>query len=357
LKVLKGMGTGNNISGILFLDKRPGVTSFEALRDIKRALGTGKVGHTGTLDKFAGGLLVVLTGRALKLGPWFTHCDKRYEGTIRFGAETDTLDNEGRITAEAPVPEAAGVEASLSRFRGRILQVPPAWSALRIGGRRASDLAREGKAPEMRARPVHIYSLELLSWEPPHARIAVHCSGGTYIRSLARDIALTAGSRGHLHALTRTAVAGFPRSWGLDGGNLSPALVAASLRPPDRTVMAALGLPVCEVNYDDVQRMICGKPLSSIIRGEPRREEGAYEPPEEDAGNQAGPAGDGNGAETGAPAPAVTGRRAVTACAAFCGPDLAGIVEGEPGGGGYHWRYGHVYAERSPVGNPGAGLR
>jgi tRNA pseudouridine55 synthase len=360
---LKRMGTGNNISGVLFLNKRPGVTSFEALRDVKKALGTGKVGHTGTLDKFAGGLLVVLTGRALKLSPWFTHCDKRYEGTVRFGVETDTLDNEGRITAEAPVPEAAAVEAALSRFRGRILQTPPAWSAIHIGGRRASELAREGRAPEMRARPVYIHSLELLSWEAPHARIAVHCSGGTYIRSLARDIALAAGSRGHLCALTRTAVAGFPLSRGLDGGELSPALIAASLCPPDRPVMAALGLPFCEVNYDDVQKMIHGKSLSSIIRGEPRREEGAYEPPEADAGDRPGP-GETGGDQAGAAGPGMGGsgpsaasgrRRNVIACAVFCGPDLAGIIEGEPGGGGYHWRYGYVYAGKIPAGDSGPG--
>ena len=330
--------TGGNISGILFLDKRPGVTSFEALGGIKKALGTGRVGHTGTLDKFAGGLLVVLTGKALKLGPWFTHCDKRYEGTIRFGVETDTLDNEGRITAEAPLPGAASVEAALSRFRGRILQVPPAWSAIHIGGRRASELAREGKAPEMRARPVHIHSLELLSWEPSHARIAVHCSGGTYIRSLARDIALAAGSRGHLDALTRTAVAGFPLSWGIDGGELSPNLVAASLRPVDRRIIAALGLPVCEVNYNNVQKIIHGRALSSIVLGDPRREEGAYEAPKGEAGGGK--------------------HRGASACAVFCGPDLAGIIEGEPGeDGGYHWRYGCVCAERIPAGERDPGAR
>jgi tRNA pseudouridine55 synthase len=349
--------TGSNTSGILFLNKRPGVTSFEALGGIKKALDTGRVGHTGTLDKFAAGLLVVLTGRALKLGPWFTHCDKRYEGTIRFGAETDSLDREGRITAEAPPPEFAAVEAALSRFRGRILQVPPAWSALHIGGRRASELAREGKIPEMQARPVYIHSLELLSWESPYARIAVHCSGGTYIRALARDIALAAGSRGHLHALTRTAVAGFSLSLGMDSGELSPDLVAASLRPVDRSIIAALGLPVYEVNYDDVQKIIQGKPLSPIIRGEPRREEGAYEPPEADAG-EAEPAEAGGGAEIVPPRSGSVRCRGPIACAVFCGPDLAGIIEGEPGKDGeYHWRYGHVCAEKFPVKGSGAKAR
>ncbi|MDR2158756.1 MAG: tRNA pseudouridine(55) synthase TruB [Treponema sp.] len=348
---------GNNISGILFLNKRPGVTSFEALGDIKRALGTGRVGHTGTLDKFAGGLLVVLAGRALKLSPWFAHCDKRYEGTIRFGAETDSLDGEGRITAEAPLPEAAAVEAALSRFRGRILQVPPAYSALHIGGRRASELAREGKTPAMQARFVHVHSLELLSWEPPCARIAVHCSGGTYIRSLARDIALAAGSRGHLHALTRTAVAGFPLSLGIDSGEGPPGLVAASLRSVDRPVIAALGLPFFEVNYNDVQKIIHGKPLSSIIYGEPRREEGAYGPPETDAGDQAGPAAAGGGTEIGPPCSGAVRRRGPVACAVFCGPDLAGIIEGEPDQGGYRWRYGCVCAEKISAGESGAERR
>jgi tRNA pseudouridine55 synthase len=111
-------------SALILLNKQPGITSFDSLRDIKRALGTGKAGHTGTLDKFAGGLLLVLVGRALKLSRWFTHCDKQYEGTICFGSETETLDPEGAVIANAPLPSREVVEQALTQFRGEIQQAP-----------------------------------------------------------------------------------------------------------------------------------------------------------------------------------------------------------------------------------------
>jgi tRNA pseudouridine55 synthase len=197
------------VSGCLLLNKRPGVTSFEALYPVKRALGTGKVGHTGTLDKFAEGLLVVLAGRALKRSAEFTHLDKRYEAAVFFGAETDTLDPEGAVIAEAPPPEREALEAVLPAFQGALMQTPPAYSAIHIGGKRAHELARSGQAVEMRQRQVTIYSIMLQSYEPPLARIEAACSSGTYIRSLARDIALALGSRAHLVALKRTRVGAF----------------------------------------------------------------------------------------------------------------------------------------------------
>ena len=280
-------------SGLILLHKQPGITSFDSLRDIKRALGTGKAGHTGTLDKFAEGLLLVLTGRALKLSQWFTHCDKQYEGTICFGTETDTLDPEGAVIANAPLPSRETVEQALSQFRGKIEQAPPAYSAIHIDGERASALARRGDAPEMRKRPVEIYRLELLSWEPPHAKIFVHCSGGTYIRSLARDIAFAAGSCAHLTALLRTQVAGFrledavklgTRDWGLGTGDCcseyggisksypdtsnhnSLVPVPQSLIPINKTVFESLGIPYFDVSTLDAQKIIQGKPLAGILK-------------------------------------------------------------------------------------------
>jgi tRNA pseudouridine55 synthase len=242
-------------SGLILLRKKPGLTSFEALGEVKRALGTGKVGHTGTLDKFAEGLLVVLTGRALKLSPWCVHCDKQYEGVIRFGIETDTLDPEGSPIAEAPPPSREAVEKILPQFTGDIIQTPPVYSAIHIDGKRASALARSGVMPEMKKRPVHIYKLELRSWEPPFARIFVHCSSGTYIRSLARDIALAAGSRAHLTALVRTKVAGFRLEEASDN---TPSFVP---RPIDKPVFTALGLPWFEVEPQDAENIMHGKPL------------------------------------------------------------------------------------------------
>jgi tRNA pseudouridine55 synthase len=285
--------------GLLLLHKQPGLTSFEALHEVKRALKTSKVGHTGTLDKFARGLLPVLAGRAVKLSPWFTHAGKQYRGTVHFGRETDTLDPEGRIVAEGPLPSRRAVEEALARFRGEILQAPPAYSAVHLGGRRASELARSGEAPEMKKRPVTIYRLELVSWEPPFAEIEVHCSSGAYIRSLARDLALAAGSRGCLAALTRTRFAGFDLSQAVSGGGEA---LAAALRPIDRAVIEALGLPALEISGPDLQNFIHGKPLSQVL------------------------------AAAAAPGPAA---------AVFCGGEFAGIVERRPG---RDWTYGYVYA-------------
>jgi tRNA pseudouridine55 synthase len=195
--------------GYLLIDKPVGVTSFEALYPIKRALGTGKVGHTGTLDKFASGLMVVLTGRALKQSMLFTHLDKRYEAAVLFGEETDTLDPEGAVVERAPPPTLAAIEAVLPLFRGPIMQAPPAYSAIHVGGKRAHALSRAGAPPVMEKRQVTIHALELLSYDVPLARLAVHCSSGTYIRSLARDIALAAASRARLDQLRRTTVGPF----------------------------------------------------------------------------------------------------------------------------------------------------
>ena len=300
------------VSGLILLNKRAGLTSFQALGEVKRALGTGKVGHTGTLDKFASGLLVVLAGRALKLSRWFSHCDKQYTGRIHFGVETDTLDPEGSVVGEAEVPPREKIERVLSQFTGNILQEPPVFSAIHVNGQRASSLARSGRAPEMKKRPVEIYKIELLCWQPPLADIFVHCSGGTYIRSLARDIALAAGSRAHLCSLTRTKVAGF---------SLDTAVEAAALaegksfpRGIDKSIIASLGLPWFEIEPHDGEKIIHGKMLERLLEGKrlfPPRED-----LKEDADN--------------------------FAAAVFAGEELAAVVEKSGG----VWKYGCVLAER-----------
>jgi len=248
--------------GLILLRKPLGLTSFDSLKAVKRGLGSGKAGHTGTLDKFAEGLLLVLTGKALKLSQWFTHCDKQYEGTIRFGIETDTLDPEGEEIAQAPAPSREAVEGALELFRGKIEQAPPAYSAIHVAGERASVLARRGEAPEMKKRPVEIYRLELRSWDPPFAGISVHCSGGTYIRSLARDIALAAGSRAHLTGLLRTQVARFRLE---DAVSPGAGEWAPTLRPIDRAVFSALGLPCLEVDPEGARKIVSGKPLREVL--------------------------------------------------------------------------------------------
>jgi len=254
------------IPGLILLNKKTGLTSFEALGEVKRALGAVKAGHAGTLDKFASGLLVVLTGRALKLSSLFSRCDKQYVGRIRFGIETDTLDPEGNTIAQAPLPAREKVEEALGQFTGEIMQAPPEYSAIHINGKRAYELARSGQMPEMKKRPVSVYKLELRSWEPPCAEIFVHCSSGTYIRSLARDIALAAESRAHLCSLTRTRIAGFyleNACADVDmGGGFFPL-------PIDRTVISAIGLPWFDISPPEAEKLIHGKPLAPVLDGRP----------------------------------------------------------------------------------------
>ncbi|MDR1949035.1 MAG: tRNA pseudouridine(55) synthase TruB [Spirochaetaceae bacterium] len=249
-------------AGLLLINKQPGITSFGTLNAIKKAFYPAKIGHTGTLDKFAGGLLLVLVGRAVKLAPWFSGADKEYEGTIRFGLETDTLDPEGSPVASADLPSRERLEEALPRFRGHILQRPPAYSAVHIGGERAYKLAREGSLRDMPERPVVIHALELRSWEPPFASIRVRCSKGTYIRSLARDIALAAGSRGHLAALTRTGIAGFSLKEALYPGEAG---LPEGLRPPGPEVFETLGIPCLLVDRESARRIGQGKALEPLI--------------------------------------------------------------------------------------------
>ena len=196
----------NNHPAVLLIHKPSGVTSFSSLKPIKREIAR-KVGHAGTLDRFAQGLMIVLTGSCTKLNPLFSELDKRYRAVISFGSETSTLDPEGPVIAEAPVPSLKVIESVISdQFTGTIVQTPPAYSAVHVDGKRAYKLAREGKDVEIPSRMVTIFDLSIISWESPLLTIDVHCSKGTYIRSLARDIGKACHSCAHLIALERTAI-------------------------------------------------------------------------------------------------------------------------------------------------------
>jgi tRNA pseudouridine55 synthase len=263
-----GNRTAADHKGLLLLKKSPGLTSFESLKAVKEALSQGSVGHTGTLDKFASGLLLVLAGSALKLAQWFSGAPKEYEGVIRFGAETETLDPEGEITARGPVPSPEEIGKVLPLFRGKIMQEPPLYSAIHVNGARAHELARAGKRPEIKKRPVHIYGLELLSWEAPLAWIRVRCSAGTYIRSLARDIALAAGSRAHLVELVRTRIGGFLLGEAVDPA-AGPGALVSSLRSIDARIFASLGLPHIAAEEETIRAMVHGKPLQTLFKDLP----------------------------------------------------------------------------------------
>ena len=203
-------------SGLVLYAKPSGLTSFSSLWNIKKALGTDKVGHTGTLDSFADGLLVVLSGSLTHLVPHITSFAKTYKAVVCFGRETDTLDPTGSLVKTGKAVSRQQVESVLASFTGAIMQEPPLYSALHVDGKRASDLARDGKSVKIETRAVFIYELSLLDFkeESPqdpcsYALLEVTCSKGTYIRSLARDIAHKLGTAGHLLALRRTAVGPF----------------------------------------------------------------------------------------------------------------------------------------------------
>jgi len=250
--------------GLLLLNKTPGVTSFDSLAVVKKAFATGKVGHTGTLDKFASGLLLVLVGKGVKLIPLFKNCAKEYTATIFFGEETDTLDPEGKIIARSEVPSLEAVEAVLENFRGDILQAPPAYSAKHINGRRSYELAREGKEPEMKKQQVTVHELSLLSWTPPEARFRCRVSSGTYIRSLARDIALAAGSRARLSDLRRDMVGPFRLEDAVDKDNLDN----DALRPINASLFEELQLPCFFVDPKAEEGFVHGRSLDGILTAE-----------------------------------------------------------------------------------------
>ena len=188
---------------IQLLDKEKGITSFQALSPLKREMKGVKVGHAGTLDRFASGMIVALTGGATKLNPIFSSFDKEYIASIRFGEETDTLDPEGNVIASAALPSQESVRAVLPSFLGRQMQTPPVYSAIHVDGKRAYKEARKGKDVEMPEREIEVSSILLLSQSDDEAVIRVSVSKGTYIRALARDIARACGSCGYLTDLRR----------------------------------------------------------------------------------------------------------------------------------------------------------
>jgi tRNA pseudouridine55 synthase len=236
---------GPTYSGLALLRKPEGITSFQALAPLKRAVASGKVGHAGTLDRFAQGLLIALAGSYSRLAPYITAGPKLYRGLVAFGSETDTLDPEGEVVAEAAPPSRSELENALAQFRGPIMQRPPAYSAVHVGGKRAYQLALRGEEPELKERRIEIFSLELLSYEDGSALIEVRCSSGTYIRSLARDIAYACGSRAHLAALERLSIGPYSVEHAAHPGDFDP---ERDLRACSSQDASALGLRVLSLD-------------------------------------------------------------------------------------------------------------
>ena len=197
----------NVVSGVLVVDKPIGLTSHDVVQIIRRGTGIRRAGHTGTLDPRASGVLVVLVGPAVRLSEYVSASDKRYQATIRLGSSTDTYDSEGMVTRPTvpvdSITEDQFVEA-LQQFVGEIEQVPPPYSAVKVKGRKAYEMAREGEEFDLSPRKINVYSLDVLEWAPPEVVIDVYCSSGTYVRSLANDLGNALGCGAHLVGLRRT---------------------------------------------------------------------------------------------------------------------------------------------------------
>lgn len=250
------------------MDKPAGVSSHDVVNAVRRATGERRVGHAGTLDPFATGLLVVLVGRATRLTQYVRDEPKRYVARVRFGAETDTEDLGGNVTREAPLPARAALEDAARTLVGRIAQVPPAYSAKRIDGKRAYAIARTGEAVDLPPVMIDVHELRLHEFEQGPDGVAscgmtVSCGGGTYVRSLARDLARAAGSAAHLTALRRQAAGEF---------ELGRAVPLERVREGGVTVLPAIdalhGYPVQALAADEVAKIARGIDVEARVAGE-----------------------------------------------------------------------------------------
>jgi tRNA pseudouridine55 synthase len=245
--------TARGPEGLLLIDKPAGVTSHDVVDLARRALGTKKVGHAGTLDPMATGLLLLGVGRATRLLRFLADLPKTYEGTLRLGAETTTLDAEGEVVREAPVTVGEhDVRRAMSALVGESLQRPPSYSAVKVGGRKLYEAARAGETLEAAPRPIRVDAFDLLSFEAPDATFRLTCSSGTYVRVLAAEVGAALSCGAHLAALRRTAVGPFR---------------ADEAVPPDRPgdplpLEAAVGhLPHMDLGADEALAASHGRPL------------------------------------------------------------------------------------------------
>jgi tRNA pseudouridine55 synthase len=249
--------------GLLNLDKPAGVTSRDAVNRVQRLVKPHKVGHCGTLDPLATGVLVIAIGPATRLVEYVQRMPKTYRGTFLLGHTSDTEDIEGAVVemANPSIPTEQQLLAALPRFIGTIQQVPPAYSALKVAGQRSYDLARRGQPAELQQRPVEIQSIDLLRYEYPALELRIRCGSGTYIRSLGRDLARAVGSEAVMSALTREAIGPFTIEDALIEArfeNATRELIEQSLVPP----AAAIGdMPRVVVDEMEMKGLAQGRSL------------------------------------------------------------------------------------------------
>lgn len=263
------MPTPATTDGLLLVDKPAGLSSHDVVAVARRALGERRIGHAGTLDPFATGLLILCAGRATRLLQHLPDEPKVYEATIRFGSETDTEDLQGAVTREAAGPTREALLAALPRFIGRIAQVPPAYSAKRVDGKRAYERARAGEHVELQPVAISVHRWEVLATRldaagrVQEADVRITCGGGTYVRSLARDLARAVDSAAHLVALRRIACGSFDVRDAASPADLQAGDV--SLRPP---LDALPGFPQQALDDDALQRIVRGIEVPATVDGE-----------------------------------------------------------------------------------------
>ena len=262
---------GNPVNGWVVLDKPLGMTSTQAVGAVRRAFDAQKAGHAGTLDPLASGILPIALGEATKTVPFAVDGQKVYRFAVRWGAETSTDDAEGAVTAASELrPAREHIEALLPAFTGEIMQVPPQFSAIKVDGERAYDLARGGETVALEPRPVTIDALRIEAMPDASTTVFVaECGRGTYVRSIARDMGRLLGCYGHVIELRRTRVASFDEavSVKLDvlraaADNPDASAILAHLLPVEAALDGIVGLPI---SSDDAARLNCGQ--SILIRG------------------------------------------------------------------------------------------
>jgi tRNA pseudouridine55 synthase len=260
---------GDAVSGWICLDKPYDLTSTHAVSRVRRAFNAQKAGHAGTLDPLATGILPIALGEATKTVPFLVDADKTYRFTIAWGRTTATFDREGETTAESDVrPTVAEVEAALPAFVGEISQVPPAFSAIKVDGERAYDLARAGETVELAARTVSVHSARVVgSDDAHHVTLEIECGKGTYVRAICRDLALALGACGHVSDLRRTRVGGFTEGLAVTLEMLEDLGHKARLSEALLPVETALDdIPVLAVTDEDAFRLKQGRSIVLVPR-------------------------------------------------------------------------------------------
>jgi tRNA pseudouridine55 synthase len=248
--------------GLLNLDKPPGDTSRDVVNRVQRLVRPEKVGHCGTLDPLASGVLVVAIGQATRLVEYVQRLPKTYQATFLLGRESNTEDIEGDVV-ELPspaVPSGEQIVTAARQFVGTIQQQPPAFSALKVGGQRAYDVARRGGNVELAPRPIAVYSMEVLRYDYPELELRIECGSGTYVRSLGRDLARVLGTGAVMSALRRLAIGPFRADRALAGGELTRSAIESHLLSP---VLALGDMPHASLDERELARIAQGQSVAN----------------------------------------------------------------------------------------------